>query len=196
MSSAPSKPAQFFLHLIVPVICGLVLGFLFFGTEVFDTHSDKCQFLAVPLIASAFYFLLAFGDSRNAFAGLIVLYFINSLLTGSTTAIFIVRDVLYLVGLAVAVYGYSTYFHKSAHGNYLYTAVTMSGLCALTQIIASIIQLGIVRAAGFTSPITTVVSLASYSAFHGTMYGFAIGSGITISDKIFGAIESQTNQKS
>ena len=196
MSSAPSKPSQFFLHLIGPVICGLVLGYLFFSTEVFNIHSDKCQFLVVPLIASAFYFLLAFGESRNAFAGLIVLYFINSLLTSSTTAIFITRDVLYLVGLAVAVYGYFTHFRKSAQTNYLYAAVTMSGLCALTRIIASIIQLGIVRAAGFTTPTMTVVDLASYSAFHGTMYGFAIGLGIAISDTIFGAIEPQKNQES
>ena len=189
MISPLSRTSQFLSHAFVPILCSIAVGFIFYGTDVFNPFHGTSQFVHTPIIASVFYFLLVLGNSRNAYAGLFVLLVLTVLSTHSTTAIFIVRDVLYFAAIATAVLVYFKHFKQGAQTNQFYTAITMAGLYAVAYIVTSEIHLAIVRDSGSNIP-QTVAGMATFSAFYGVAIGFAVGGGITLADMLFGAIEA------
>lgn len=190
MNSKTSKTAQFMSHTIMPVICSVILGWIFCGAEVFNRSSTASQFIQTPVIASVFYSLLALGKPRDAYAGLFVLLVLMFVSTRSTTAIFILRDLLYFAATAGAVFIYFKYFKQSAHISLFYPAIALAGLYASTYVITSEIQLAIVRAAVPHSTPETVYSIAAITSFYGSAIGFAVGGGITIADRLLGEIGS------
>jgi hypothetical protein len=188
MTSASSKTSQFLSHAIVPILFSIIVGFIFYGSDVFNPFHGMSQFVHTPIIASVFYFLLVLGNSRNSYAGLFVLLVLTVLSTHSTSTIFIVRDILYFAAIAIAVLVYFKYFKQSAQINHFYTAITMAGLYAVTYVVTSEIHLAIVRSFGFDAT-QTVASMATFSAFYGVVIGFAVGAGITLADMFLGKIE-------
>jgi hypothetical protein len=189
MASPSSKTSQFLAHAFIPVLCAIALGFIFYGTDVFNPFHGTSQFVHTPIIASVFYFLLVLGNPRNAYAGLFVLLVLTVLSTHSTTAIFIVRDILYFAAIALAVLVYFKYFKQAAHVNHFYPAIAMAGLYAVAYIVTSEIHLAIVQSSG-SNVSQTIPDMAKFSAFYGVVIGFAVGGGITLADMFLGPIES------
>lgn len=188
-----SKPAQFLLHASVPVLCSIVLGYIFFGQGVFNRLHTTFQFVITPVVASVFYFLLVIGSQRNAYAGLIVLFFLTLLTTQSTTAIYIIRDAFYVAAIAIAVLVYFKYFKQAENINFLYTAITMAGLYAVTYILAQEVHGAILQASGVNTAREAAAGPPAFFAFYGVSIGFAVGSGFTLGDKVFGTLTA--NQK-
>jgi hypothetical protein len=189
MTSQPSKIGRLFLQALIPILCSILLGFILFGADVFTPSNSTYQFVLTPVIASIFYFLLVLGNQRNAYAGLFVLFVLTLFMTHSTSggAIYIVRDILYFAAIAGAIYLYFKYFSKHAHLNAFYSAITLAGLYAATYVVTSEINLAIVRLLVSGALPETVVSMATTAAFFGVFIGFAVGGGIMIAEKLFGA---------
>jgi hypothetical protein len=188
MKPPSSKPTQFLLHAFVPVLCSIVLGYIFFGEEVFNRLHTTFQFVITPIIASVFYFLLVLGSQRNAYAGLIVLFFLTLLTTQSTSVVYILRDAFYVAAIATAVLVYFKYFKQAEQINFLYTAITMAGLYAVTYILAQEVHVAILQASGVTTAREAASNPPAFFAFYGVAIGLAVGGGITLADKVFGAL--------
>jgi hypothetical protein len=183
-----SKPAQFVLHAFVPVLCSIVLGYIFFGQEVFNRLHPTFQFVITPVIASVFYFLLVLGSQRNAYAGLIVLFFLTLLTTQSTTVIYILRDVFYVAAIATAVLAYFKHFKRADQINFLYAPITMAGLYAVIYILAQEFHVAVLQASGVDAAREAAASPPAFFAFFGVAIGFAVGGGIALGDKVFGTL--------
>jgi hypothetical protein len=186
--TSSSRTSQFLSHAIFPVFCSVVLGFIFFGADIFNPSSWTSQFLLTPITASVFYYLLVLRNSRNAYAGLFVMFALTMFLRHSTTAILILYDILCFAAIPAAVLFYFRYFKQGAQINYFYTAITMSGLYAGTYVAALEIHLAILRASGSYGA-QTLASVATYCAFYGVLIGFAVGGGITLAEMLLGKIE-------
>lgn len=189
MTSRSSKPTQFLLHALIPVLCSVVLGFIFFGRDIFNQSYTTSQFVNTPIIASVYYFLLVLGNDRNAYAGLFVLLLLTLFSTHSMTLVFILRDILYVAAIAFAVMVYFKHFRQSARINLFYPAITMSGLYAVTYVIIWEVYLAIVRATDVSAAQEAGTSVVATIAFYGVAIGFAVGGGITVADKILGEMK-------
>jgi hypothetical protein len=188
MTLPSSKPAQFLLHAFVPVLCSIVIGYIFFGEEVFNRFHTTFQFVITPVVASVFYFLLVLGSERNAYAGLIVLFFLTLLTTRSTTAVYIVRDAFYVAAIAAAVLVYFRYFKRADQINFLYTAITLAGLYAVIYILAQEIHGALLQVSGVNAGRGDMNGTRAVFAFYGIAIGFAVGAGITLGEKVFGTL--------
>jgi hypothetical protein len=190
MVSPGSKIQQFVLHALVPVICSIALGYLFYQEGVFNRYHGSFQFVWSAVVASVFYYLLVFLRSRDAYLGFLVLLMLTYLTTESTRPAFILRDIFYIGAIGASVFVYFHYFRQSAQSNYAYSAVTLAGIYGLVYIVASEIHLGIIRGFGMENTGGDFVGLAATGAFFGVLIGFAVGAGITIARKLFGQIKN------
>ena len=186
MTTPRHRLQQFVLHALIPVVCSTLLGMLFFGWNVVDRTTSAFQFLWTPVVMSVFYYLLRYARVRDAYLGLIGLFALTFLTTESTSALYIVRDILYFGAVALSIHLYVSYFSKHASTSPLYPAVTLGALYPLLYLVAAEVQLGIVH---LTEPGThgvTPVSLAESTAFFGLLIGFAVGCGISVAERMFG----------
>lgn len=188
MSTPSLKSVQFILHVIIPVVCSIIIGFILCGMDIFNPNYHTFQFIDTPIIASVFYFLLVLGKPKHAWVGLFFLLVLTIFMVHSTTAILIARDLFYVAAIGAAVLLYVKYFKQGAHFNYLYPAITMAGLYSTAYITTRVIHFVILRSLGYSAVHETVLSVASTPAFYGVTIGFAVGGGITIADKLFGVM--------
>ena len=194
MVSSKSRVQEFILHSLVPILCSIVVGFIFYQDGVFNRYHSSFQFVWTAVVASIFYNLLICVRSRDAYLGLIVLLFFTLVSTQSTRPMFILRDIFYITGIGTAIIIYVKYFKQNAGNNYLYSAVTLAGLYGLSYMVTSEIHFVIVGTASVDNTPVTFVSLASSTTFWGVLIGFAIGSGITLADKFFGIIKAPNHE--
>jgi hypothetical protein len=181
------KVQQFFQCSVVPILCSIIVGLVFYQENVFNRHYGAFQFVWSGIVASVFYYLLVFVRSRDAFLGLIILLFLTFLTTESTRIAFILRDIFYVVGIGSSIFIYFKYFRQGSSLNYAHSAFLLAGIYGILDIITSEIHLGILRSFAMEDAGGTVVSLASTTAFFGVLIGFAVGFGIALSERLFGA---------
>ena len=187
-----SKTVQFVLHVIIPVICSIIIGFMLCGVEIFDQHSITSVFIQTPIIASVFYFLLTLGKPKGTYVGLFVLLVLTFIVDHPTTSVFIFRQLIYFIEIVIAVFLYFKYFRQRANTNYFYTAVTLSGLYATICLTISQVHVSAFKLLGLDDGRITAWTLATHSAFFGAAIGFAVGGGFTIADKLLGDMSSRT----
>jgi hypothetical protein len=180
------KIQRFILRSIVPIICSIAVGFIFNQEYVFYRQSPAFQFVWSGVVASVFYYLLISVRSRDALLGFILLLFLTFVTTQSTRIAFVLRDVFYVAGIGASVFIYFKYFREHSPDNYLHPPFMLAGIYATCFILSSEISLAIVRNFFVENIAGNVISLASSSAFFGTLVGFAVGSGIAINEKFFG----------
>ncbi|MHB8156504.1 MAG: hypothetical protein ACYDEQ_03820 [Desulfocucumaceae bacterium] len=183
-----SKPLQFILHAIIPVVCSIILGLILCNGNIFDTFSSTTQFIYTPIIASVFYYLLAYDKPKYAWLGLIVMMVLNVILNHSTGVPLISRDFLYVAAIAIAVFLYFKYFRQGAHINYFYTAFILAGLYSVAYIVTTEIHFATLPYFSQMTGHIAIILIASTPALYGVTIGFAVGGGITIADKLFGVV--------
>lgn len=188
MPTPSSKPLQFILHAIIPVVCSIILGFILCGTDIFNQNYHTSQFIYTPIIASIFYFLLVLGKPKHAYVALFVMLVITAISSHSTIAPLILRDLLYVAAIGAAVLLYFKYFKQGPQSNYFYPAVTLAGLYSVIYVTTSEIHFVTLWSLGYTPGYKTAMSMATIPAFYGVTIGFAVGGGITIADKLFGVV--------
>jgi hypothetical protein len=181
-----SKIQRFILRGIVPIICSIAVGFIFSQEYVFNRQSPAFQFVWSGVVASVFYYLLISARSRDALLGFILFLLLTFVTTQSTRVVYVLRDIFYVAGIGASVFIYFKYFRQHASENYAHPPFMLAGIYAICFILTSEINLAIVRNFVMEDIPGSMVSLASTSAYFGTLIGFAVGSGIALNEKFFG----------
>jgi hypothetical protein len=184
MIDKSSVAKRLLIDSIIPVLCSVFLGLIFAQDLVFNRHYPAFQFLWSSVVAIVFYNLLNLMKKREAFAGLVVLFFLTLLTTGSYSAQYIIRDIFYIVAIASSVYLYFSLFRQSQTLHYAYAPFLFAGIYGTLYIIASEIHIAIIRGLSLGDTGGNFFSLAEISAFYGVLIGFAIGVGVSITNKI------------
>jgi hypothetical protein len=185
-----AKVQQFILQSIVPILCSVAVGFIFYQEDVFNRHYGAFQFVWSGVVASVFYYLLLYVRPRDALAGFIFLLFLTFLTTESTRPAFILRDIFYVGGIGLSIFIYFKYFSHDSPLNYARSAFLLAGIYGIVNMFTSGIYLGILRGLAMEDTGGNVVSLASTTAFFGLLIGFAVGAGIALNERFFGAKEN------
>jgi hypothetical protein len=185
MAPKASKVQSFILHTLVPIICSIVVGYIFYQDAIFDVHYGSFQFVWSAVVASVFYYLLAYLRLRDALLGLLVLFLLTLVTTGSTRPTYILRDIFYVAAIGTSVFLYFTYFKRGASSNYGYTAVVLAGLYGLIYAVASVLLLGVDQAFALEGTAGRMMTQTIHTtAGFGLLIGFAVGAGITLADRM------------
>jgi len=187
MAPAGSKAQQFLLHAIVPVLCSVVVGYVFFQDGVFNREHGAFQFLWSAVVASVFYYLLVYLRPRDAYLGLLVLFLFTLVTTQSSRPAYILRDIFYVGTIGVTVVVYFRYFMKAANINAAFPALMLSGIYGVAYGIAAEIHLAILQAFAMESTGGTMRMIGFNTVGFGLWIGFAVGAGITLAERIFPA---------
>jgi hypothetical protein len=193
MTASGSRVQQFILQSIVPILCSVVIGFVFYQGHVFDRHYGAYQFLWSGVVASVFYYLLVYLGRRDAFLGLLLLFFLTLLTTESTRPAFILRDIFYTGAIGISIFTYFRYFRGSRVPNYANPPFVLAGLYAVAYIIVAEIHFAIIRGLAMENTGGSAISLASTTAFFGVLIGFGVGAGIAINEKLASRRRSEEN---
>lgn len=179
-----SRVQQFMLHALVPIVCSVVVGYIFFQDGVFDRYRGSFQFLWSAVVASIFYYLLVYVRPRDAFLGLLILMLLTFVTTQSSRPSFILRDIFYVGTIGVSVFVYFKYFRKAAAMNYAYSAIILAGVYGIAYGIAVDTHLAVLQAFAMEQTGGTLHTIAFNTAGFGLWIGFAVGAGITLADRI------------
>jgi hypothetical protein len=193
MSESRSKVQQFIMWSIVPIVCSIVVGFIFFQESIFDRHNGVFQFLWSGVVASVFYYLLVFVRPRDTAVGFVVLLFLTFLTTESTRPALILRDIFYIGAIGVSVYLFFKHLRQDSPFHCAHSAFLLAGIYGIVYVIASEIHLGIVRSL-LMEDTGGNPRLAFNTAFFGLLIGFAVGLGIALNEKFFGAKQPPPKQ--
>jgi hypothetical protein len=172
--------------MMIPVVCSIIVGYIFYGLGVFDRYHGSFQFVMSAIVASVFYYLLVYLRVRDAWLGLILLTFATLLTTESTRPSYILRDIFYVAAIGSAVFIYHTEFSQYAGHNRAFPAIILGGLYGILSVIASEIHLWFIRTFAMEDTGGTLVGLAATTAFFGLLIGVAVGAGITLADELLG----------
>jgi hypothetical protein len=189
MAKYGSSVQRFLLQCVAPIACSIVIGYIFFQSDVFNRYSSAFQFLWSGVVATVFYYLLLFLRPRDAYVGLLVLFFLTLLTTGSTRAAYILRDIFYVAAIGTSILLYVRFFREGEHLTIAHPAIILAGLFALTNLVLFELHRGILYSSGLESTGGTFYSVASVSLFFGCLIGFGVGLGITLSEKMFGPLK-------
>jgi hypothetical protein len=184
MPNSKSSVQKIVVHTILPVACSLLIGAVFFQDHVLDRHYPAFQFLWNAVVASVFYQLLLHLRSRDAFAGILLLFFLTLLTTGSHQAAFILRDALYIAAIGTSIFVYYRFSQKNFIHNAAYPPFMLAGIYAVLNSAASVIHVGIIRSLARDETEGALLKIVSTSAFFGALIGFAIGAGISINERL------------
>jgi hypothetical protein len=143
MAHPESKVVQFMQLSLVPILCSIAVGFIFYQYGVFDKTNGAFQFVLGAVVASVFYYLLVFLRSRDAYLGLLSLLMLTFLTTRPMSPALILRDILYVGAIGASILIYVRYFKQSAQLNYAYSAVSLAGIYGMMYIITAEIHLAI-----------------------------------------------------
>ena len=186
MVGSRGKLQQFGLQCIIPILCSMVVGFIFSGVNVFDPHYGAFQFVWSGVVASVFYYLLASVSLRDALLGFLLLFLLTFITTGSSQPAFIMRDILYIAGIGASVFVYFKYFRQALGLAYAYPPFMLAGIYAIFNIITLEFNSWIIRNFVIENAGGGFVGLASTGAHFGALIGFAVGGGIAINEKLPG----------
>ncbi|MFZ1082428.1 MAG: hypothetical protein WAO19_10940 [Candidatus Kryptoniota bacterium] len=189
----PSKKIQqFLMSSLIPILCSVLVGFVFFPKDIFIPHMAAFQFVVTGIVASLFYNMMIFVESRRAYIGLLFLFMLQLALDGTLRPIIILRDIIYIGGIGIAIIIYVRYIKQNGRSRYFFSAVTLAGLYPLVYIVASEIQLLLVKTFS-TDPRVLAETEGPYLLAPGTLLtvliGFSVGVGITLSERFFGTFE-------
>ena len=193
MTTSTSKVREFILQAIVPILCSILVGFLFDQGQVFERRFTSFQFVWSAVVGSVFYYLLIHLRRRDAFLGFTLLVFLTFLSTESTRPAFILREIFYVGAIGLTIFVYYEYFRHNQVHNYAYPPFMLAGIYAVAYMTTSELHLAILRSLAADSIGASVVGLASTTAFFGVSIGFAIGAGIAINEKLSDVRKSRQN---
>ncbi|MCL5267155.1 MAG: hypothetical protein M1469_03510 [Bacteroidetes bacterium] len=189
------KIQQFLLRSLIPFACCIVVGLIFFPKDIFRPHMAAFQFVDSGIVASLFYNMMVFLKPRRAYVGLLFLYVMQLVLDGPLNPIAVLRDVCYIGGIGVAIVLFIRYFKPNLYTGYLYSAVTLAGLYPLVFIVATEINLVVLKTFGVPLiPYVAVMVQTSYMFAPGVLLallvGFAAGVGIELSERLVAPTET------
>jgi hypothetical protein len=186
MAISKSRIGRFILESILPILCSVLIGFVFYQGHVLDRHYGAFQFLWSAGVASIFYYLLLYVRPRDAFLGLAILFFLTLLTTESTQHALNLRDIFFVGAICITIFTYFKYFREHRLHDYAYPPLMLAGLYAIIYMSASEINLAIIQIFAMENTVGDYLNIATTTAFFGVFIGFGVGIGITINEKLAG----------
>ncbi len=174
---------RFLLRSLIPVVCSILVGMLFFQMNVFVRTYSSFQYIANAITASLFYNLLISVRRRDAYLGLVILLFLTFATARSNTFQLITRDIFCVAAIAATVVIYVRYYRNRLPGNMFYPGIVVGGLYGVLYIVASSLQLLILWVTNTGARDMSIRLLAPSTSFWGVTIGFAVGMGIAVAEK-------------
>ncbi|MBN2425528.1 MAG: hypothetical protein JXR46_03180 [Calditrichaceae bacterium] len=166
MPSAGSKNSMIF-SLITGTLCSVILGYLFAGKKILVPYNPDFQLLLYGLIGSLLLAILKFRSIKD-FLIISIVIFIMELLTYRFSSVGIVSGrVVYMLGMAAALYLFYIYFENSLSGIVIGKFIVLAGLLALIQSVVSLLAW----------PVLGVHDFREY-LLHQSFIGLLLGTGI------------------
>lgn len=172
---------------LLPAVCGMIMGFIFFRGKMFQPHLTLFQFVIVSIEASVIFNILKDTNLKNSIAAVFVIFVVNSIFTKSFSDWgYILRDVLYILALFFSVYFFFRFFYRALKP-YLYPLAFGLTLLFMHLIVALILML-IYLPPDYWKLINIQVTIA-------VLIGVGLGTGVFINDMIIPMLEVKENEE-
>lgn len=174
------------LRSIIPIICSIVIGFLFYRWNVFDPGGPTFQFVQSAALASVFYYSRIYAGKRNAYAVLLMLFLGVLLESHSTRLMYVLRDFFSTGALAAAVLLYVRQLRSNPGLKGQYGGLVFSGILGVCTMVAWSLQYAFVQFVFRDHPPIPFMYFIRIAASYGFPIGLGVGAGIAINWKILG----------
>ncbi len=111
-----SKILSTVLITLFGLLGSIVIGFVFFGSNIFVPKNYAFQFVTNGFFGSFFFSLLIYHTKREQVFGIVFLFLLDfTLLLGKAVSLipYLIRDILYLSALLLSIFLYSKYLKKN-----------------------------------------------------------------------------------
>ena len=172
---------------LLPAICGMIAGFIFFRGKIFLPHVTLFQFVLISIEASIIFNILKDTGLRNSIAAVFVIFVVNSIYTKSFSDWgYILRDVLYILAVFFSVYFFYRIFYRALKP-YLYPLAF--GLTLLfMHLIVDLTLMLIYLPPDYWRLINIQVTIAA-------LIGVGLGTGVFINDMIIPLLKEKEEEE-
>jgi hypothetical protein len=159
------------------IICCILVGVIFFRSQIFSTKYPSFQFIAFGLIYSVFFSGLKYFKIRNAIYMYVLMFLLHEILFRFSKTSFVVRDIFFFLSIGVAVYLFCQYFESKLDKLKFGKFLTFASLFAIANLVATLLLALIFQSAHFMQQLFTNISL-------GLLIGVGLGIGFELADNI------------
>jgi hypothetical protein len=171
---------QIIFHSLVTSGCCILLGLVIYQGRVFVRTHYAFQFIALGLAGGIFFHTLRVLGVRIGLFVLVGLVLIQIVYNRSADFWWVLRDFIFGVSLGSAIYLFFVNYNARQKVQGVMTPITLGGLLAATNLVATIALVLVNGAPVFQSFPSILVNVML-----GFLIGFGIGGGILISMKVF-----------
>lgn len=159
---------------VTGIVCCTVLGFIFFGSDVFNTRSPMFQFPVYGFVGSVAFILFKLKSYRDALFILVLVFLLEYLLTGSR---YLLTHLIYFSSVVLGVYLFLRYFYNRIRRIKYAGPLILAGIFGLL-FVADMLLLSIIYSHGEVKflPLKTMPI--------GFLIGLGVGIGIELSEYI------------
>jgi len=172
---------KFLLHVLIPVGCCIIPGFILYPEYIFKPYLSTFQIITTAFIGSVFLASLKITGIKNSIGIFLIFAVLNSmLLTKPDESGYVLRDIFHYAGLLFSLYFFfRIIYSKSPPALYpLYSAV----IFAVVFFIAISI-LSVLKSIKMDEPLSYYLETVIFPVLIDILIGFCIGVGTFIADR-------------
>ncbi len=94
------------LHILFGITGSITVGFIVFQSEIFNLQTFSFQFISFGIVCAVYYSACKYFPPKIYIAVLLVLFSINSTISGSLITMTVIRDILFICGIAFTIHLY------------------------------------------------------------------------------------------
>lgn len=171
---------------LLPAVCGMIMGFIFFRGKIFEPHLTLFQFVIVSVEASIMFNILKDTNLKNSIAAAFVIFLVNSFFTYSFHSLgYLLRDLLYILALFFTVYFFFRFFYLKFKT--FFYPLAFGILLLLFHLIVDLTLMIIYAVPEFWRRLNNQVTIAA-------LIGVGIGLGIFINDTIIPLLKEKEDE--
>jgi hypothetical protein len=187
MESETQDIKNFFQIVIVGTLSCIILGYLFFQSNVFQLTHSAFGFILFGLMGSTTFAVLRSSSVSKAAATLLILVVLNEVLTKPPEWHFIVRDVLFALSIGTSVFVFHRMFYKQLSVIRMARPLILGSLIAVSATLVTVVLLLVLSAFS-----TTFRADPMHSITVNLSIGFLIGIGMGIGFELVSTMRSRT----
>jgi len=170
------------VRLLVITTSGLLVGYLFRGSSIFDPSTVAFQFTFNSITAALFYSTMKSSSTRNAIVVALVWYLLNTL-TYPKNVHMIVMYLVYVAAILVAVMIYIRIIQRTMFQGIVQRIVAFSLLTGLLNgIVVIVLEIIWTVFAGVHFQRTSAIVVENFQL--GALIGLGVGVGIQLAEKM------------
>ncbi len=187
MDNMPEPLSKKVISYLLPAVCGMLMGFIFFRGMIFQPHITLFQFVIVSVEASILFNILKDTNLKNSIAAAFVIFLVNSFITKSFFSWgYLLRDLLYILAVFFSVFLFFRVFYISFKP-YFYPFV-FGILLLFLHFLVDLTLMIIYAVPDFWRLINIQVTIASLT-------GVGLGTGILINDVLIPRLKEKGDKE-